>query len=388
MATTRIAVLVDALNPRALRSEHPPNLVAALEALGYRVELHWVSAGLFARVDGRSPRGPEVAQLEGASTQVLGSRPDLVLAYDPACPAAWLGARVAGRLDVPLVLIEPAWFPLRRLHERILEGIGRRLWGHRIRTETAAVIAVDPYARGRALSRGFALERVTMIPSGVDADLYRPGRTSVAIARHRLRGRLLLHVGPLEPGRGHEVLIQAFARTVGQRGDWTLVFVGQGSLRRRLETTAARLGVRGGVRFIPKVEPDELAGLYCAATLLAVPAEDERVRGRQIVRAMAACLPVMASDLPRLAFRIEHEVTGYLVPPGDLRAWTAALERVASSPVAREAWADRARERVLADYSWPQIAARYQALLERVLEGNGKRVSAERELTSPRAVAE
>ena len=388
MPSKRLAVLVDALNPRALRSEHPPNLAAALEALGYQVELHWVSAGLFARVDGRSPRGPEVAHLEGASTQVLATRPDMVVAYDPACPAAWLGARVAARLDVPLVLIEPAWFPLRRLHERILEGFGRRLWGRRVHAQTAAVVAVDPYARSRALSRGFALDRVTMIPTGVDAELYRPGRTSVAVARHRLRGRLLLHVGPLEPGRGLDVLIQAFARTVGQRGDWTLVFVGQGSLRRRLETTAARLGVRAGVRFIQRIEPDELAGLYCAATLLAVPAEDERVRGRQIARAMASSLPVICSDLPRLAFRIEHEVTGYLVPPGNVGAWTAALDRLASSPVAREAWAERARAQVLANLTWPSVAARYRTLLESVFAGTTDREDSTPELSAPRPALE
>lgn len=374
MSPRRLALLVDALNPRATRSEHPPNLADALERAGYAVELHWVSAGLLARVDGRRRRGAGVAQLESAASRILGDRPDLVIAYDPACPAAWLGARVATRLAVPLVLIEPAWFTLRRAHERILESVGRTLWGRVIRQSTAAVVAVDPHARARALSRGFALDRVTMIPSGVDPEQYRPGRTSAAVARHRLRGRILLHLGPLEPGRGLEVLIQAFARTVGQRGDWTLALIGSGSLRRRLETLAARLGVRAGVRFLPKVDADEVPGLFAAATLLAVPAEDERVRGRQVVRAMAAGLPVLCSDIPRLAFRVEHGVTGYLAPPGDVAAWTAALERVASSPVAREAWAVAARQRVLERFTWPAIAARYGTLIEGVLAGHGPSV--------------
>lgn len=364
MSALRIALLVDALNPRAERSEHPPNLADALEREGYEVELHWVSAGLLARVDGRRPRGPEVAQLEGASTQVLGTRPDVILAYDPASPAAWLGARVAARLSVPLVLIEPAWFSLRPLHERLLDWFGRTLWGPRVRRATAAVVAVDPFGRERALTRGFDLDRVHLIPSGVDAEHFRPGRTSAAVVRHRLRGRVLMHIGPLEPGRGVEVLLEAFARTVGQRGDWTLALVGTGTLRRRLETMAARLGVRAGVRFLPRVDAEELPGLYCAATLLAVPAEDDRVRGRQIVRAMAAGLPVLCSNVPRLAFRIEHERTGYLAAPGDVGAWTAALDRIGSSPIAREEWATRARTEVLERFTWPAVAGRYREVID------------------------
>ncbi|MEO0650578.1 MAG: glycosyltransferase [Planctomycetota bacterium] len=364
----RIAILIDALNPRAQRSEHPPQLVDALTAAGMQVELHWVSGGMLARLDRRSSLSTGLAPLEGAWSQVLASRPDAVLAYDPASPAAWLAARICRRLEVPLLLIEPAWFTLRPLHERALDSIGRRLWGRRVRQLTSQVICLDPIGEQRVLEAGYPRERIERIPTGVDPTVFRPGATSHLPARHRLRGRMLLYAGPLASGRGLEQLMTAYGRTVGQRSDWSLVLAGSGPLRNRLDILASRLGCRVGVRFLPWPERDELPGLMCASTIMAVPGEDDRARGRQIVRAMACGLPVMVSPLPRLSFRIEHERTGYVVPD-EPRAWEAALDRVASAPAIRREWASEARATVERDFAWPVLAQRYVESIERAIDG-------------------
>lgn len=364
----RLTILIDALNPRAQRSEHPPQLVNALSEAGMQVELHWVSAGLLARLDRRSSLATDGGSLEGAWTQVLSTAPDAVLAYDAASPAAWLGARIARREGIPLILVEPAWFSLRPFHERILDGIGRRLWGRRVRQEAQSVIALDPVAVERALQSGFARERVELIPTGVDTAAFAPGATSPLLARHRLAGRIVLNVGPLVSGRGLENLLTAWARTVGQRSDWSLVFAGEGPLRRRLETVASRLGVRAGVRFLPAPQREELPGLFCASTLLAVPAEDDRVRGRQVVRAMASGLPVIVEGTPRLAFRVDHERTGYVVDPGDPSGWTQALERAAGAPRARADWAVTARAMVERELDWSRLAERYSERIENAIE--------------------
>jgi glycosyltransferase involved in cell wall biosynthesis len=361
----RLVLLADALNPRAQRSEHPPHLAAALRRQGLEVDLHWISAGLLARLDRRSSRLAASAPLEGAAAQVLASRPEVVVAYDPSSPAAWVGARVARRLGAPLVLVEPAWFLLRKLHERALEEFGRRVWGRLVRSTASTVVAVDPYARERALQRGFDGQRIELIPSGVDTDQFRPGCTSEWVARQRLRGRVLLHVGPLEAGRGLELLIESFARTVGQRSDWTLVLAGEGPLQRRLEAAASRYGVRAGVRFLPHPPLAELPGLLCAATLFLAAAEDERVRGKQVARAMACELPVICSDVPRLAFRVQPEETGCLVTAGDRRAWAAALDRLTGAPGLRAQWGAQGRRVALEHYAWDKVGARFRACLER-----------------------
>ena len=103
-----------------------------------------------------------------------------------------------------------------------------------------------------------------------------------------------------------------------------------------------------------------------AATLLALPALDDRPRGRQLQRAMACGLPVLASDLSRPRFYVEPGATGMLAPAGDLEAWCEALARVASSPEVRRRWGARGREVALERFSWERVGERFERLLERL----------------------
>jgi glycosyltransferase involved in cell wall biosynthesis len=102
-----------------------------------------------------------------------------------------------------------------------------------------------------------------------------------------------------------------------------------------------------------------------ASTLLAVPALDDTVRGRQIPRAMACGLPVLASDQKSLRHFVEHDAWGLLAPPGDLTAWTDMLRRASMSPEARKRWGTRARERALERLGWPTVARTFESILLR-----------------------
>jgi glycosyltransferase involved in cell wall biosynthesis len=113
------------------------------------------------------------------------------------------------------------------------------------------------------------------------------------------------------------------------------------------------------------VRDDELPGLCSVSTLLAVPALDDAVRGRNIARAMACGLPVLASDRPILRALVEHESSGLLVPSGDLSAWTEALRRAAMSPDARRRWGRRGREIAERRLSWSHVATTFEVLISR-----------------------
>jgi glycosyltransferase involved in cell wall biosynthesis len=157
--------------------------------------------------------------------------------------------------------------------------------------------------------------------------------------------------------------VRAYAKSVGQRGDWNLVLAGTGSLRHRIEALANRLGVWASVRIVPVPPLDDLPGLFAAATLYAAPAEDERVRGRNLTQAIAAGLPVIASDLPRMRLRVEHDRNGLVVPAGDVEAWAGALTQAAIDPLLRQRWQAESRRIALERFSIPQMAARFDELL-------------------------
>ncbi len=389
----RIALLVDAIHPRARASQQPASLVVALAQLGAVAEVVPIHAGVLARVPREGPLWREEERLreahletaaeEGPEGQdageppdaeaVLGGLlrfcPDALVAYDASSPAAWIGARASARLGRPLLLIEPAWTSMRSLRDRLLEGLGRRLWGRLVRAQARHVFATDPLAEKLALEKGFKPGQIEVLPVGVDTEIYRAGRPTAWLTRFALRGRILLYVGPLEPGRGIEMLIRAFARSVGQREDWCLVLAGSGSLNHRCVVQASRLGISDRVHTVPYPNASELPGLLGASTLLAVPALDERTRGAQIPRALACGLPVIAADLERLSCQLVHGEHGLLVSAGDENAWRDALTRAASSPELRRRWSAAGREKALTR-DWRSVASK-------VLE------TAQREMRSP-----
>ena len=107
-----------------------------------------------------------------------------------------------------------------------------------------------------------------------------------------------MYVGQIGEKRGLDTLVTAFAQTVGQRDDWSLVFAGEGNERGAVRARIDRLGINractGSDRRARRNSGDE------RSTLLGVPALDDTVRGRNIPRSMACGLPVLASDLPSM----------------------------------------------------------------------------------------
>ena len=125
----------------------------------------------------------------------------------------------------------------------------------------------------------------------------------------------VLYVGRLSREKGVLELVEACAGL-------PLVVVGDGPLRER---------VPGAVGF---VAPGRLGPYYRAAAVVAAPSlrEGYGVAARE---AMAWARPVVAGAVGGLTDAVEDEVTGLLVPPGDVPALRAALERLLGDPELR-----------------------------------------------------
>ena len=360
----RVALLLDplsfSLDGRGLRVKwagHAPELAREFLGRGYHVRGFGAPPGLIPRSSADEP---------GEDSRAIGNRlvsfaPDVVVAYDALSPAALRGARSARAAGATLVLVEGAWKDSLGWKERALRRVGETLWGSYVRRTAGAVVALDPLAEEQALKDGFARELVTVVPYGVDVQEYRPGLASTLVARKKVRGRILLYVGKLASERGVVPLLAAFARTVGQRSDWNLIFAGSGPLQAELRAMADRLGVSDRVHWL-EPRDEELPGLLGASTVLAIPALGHEVVGRHAARALACGLPILSADLPRLRVFVEPEQNGLLVREGSVEAWAEAIQRTASSPMTRTRWAKRSREIALERYSWAAVAARFEEL--------------------------
>ncbi len=137
----------------------------------------------------------------------------------------------------------------------------------------------------------------------------------------------LLYLGRLTSKKGIGALIEALAKVASAH--WTLDVVGDGPMRGELEERVRSSGIEGRVFF--HGHSDDPAGWIARSDLFLFPSLDEGM-GLSLAEALYAGAPVLASDLPavrELTCLEEKNPTPCeaLLPAGDERAWTCALDR-------------------------------------------------------------
>jgi len=354
----RIALVVNPFRFKNRVPQHAPEFARELMGRGHVVRGFGATPGVIPR----SRDGSVIAQMQPVVSMDR-FVPDVLVAYDALSPAAARAARSASKLNVPLFVIEEALPDRGRRFERALRWLGEKLWGSYVRHRVSRVIALDEMARVQAREEGFAPDKIHVLPGGVDLVHYRPNLTSSLPSRHGIRGRILLYLGRLDSGRGLEVLIDAFGRTVGQSEGWTLVLAGSGSAARQLRAQANRLGIGAHVCWLRTPRTEELAGLMAASTLMVSPGLGGEVSGWQVRRALACGLPILAGRVSRAEELVEHDGCGWLIDAQENTAWEEALTLATGSPERRRRWGLAARERAEELYAWPAIVEQFEEIL-------------------------
>ncbi|MBL6751692.1 MAG: glycosyltransferase [Nevskia sp.] len=192
---------------------------------------------------------------------------------------------------------------------------------------------------------------------------------SAAPAAHRAPGDAaglsLVAVGSLIPRKDVATIIRALARLDGLPGV-RLEVIGDGAERAALERLAASLGVGARVRFCGQVPPPEVAGSLARAQAFVLSSRSEG-RSNALLEALAAGLPVLATDIEGVAEIVEDGVNGLLFGAGDDAALAAQIRRLADDPALRERLAQAAAATVGERLrSWEQCAAQYVELYRAV----------------------
>ena len=314
---------------------HIAGLARALSALGVETEI-------LAPEGGDVPLGRSIPIPSNGSIQRVALSPataartaravrsrdyDVVHLHEPMLPASCLTALVAAQ--VPVV----ATFHMYRrallwygVFAPVVRPAARRL---------AACVAVSPAAAEYA-RRGTGREP-QVIPNGIDYD-------ELAALGPRRGGRRVLFVGRDEPRKGLAVLRAAVGLVPGAE----LVVVGPDG-----HVSHGRL-------------LDELA----RADVLAAPSLRGESFGLVLAEAMAAGVPVVASDIR--GYREVVGDAGVLVPPGDPPALAHALGALLADERRRRELGDAGRRKAQA-YAWPHVASQIAAVYENVSGGRSPR---------------
>jgi glycosyltransferase involved in cell wall biosynthesis len=215
----------------------------------------------------------------------------------------------------------------------------------------ASIVAAATIALHRRLATWDLVDRVLAPSESVKAVFvdggFDPGRIVVrpnfvpdpgGRARSPSASRTVLYVGRLSPEKGLRVLLDAWRAASAELGDLELVIVGDGPQRAELERLAP-----ASVSFAGYVEPGRLPEYMLAARALVFPTLWSENFGRSIIEAMAAGIPVLASDIGTPSELVGELGERWLVPPRRVPAWAVALAGLTDDDAVR-AGGSRARE--------------------------------------------
>jgi glycosyltransferase involved in cell wall biosynthesis len=211
-----------------------------------------------------------------------------------------------------------SFWAARGLESRLYVQLERRA-AHWCRT----IVALSGDERDAGLAEKIGRpEQYRVIPNGVRLERF-------ALPREPVRGRILM-VGRLAPPKRPDLALRALASVREAIPEAELHLVGDGTLRPRAEALTAELGLNGAVRFLGDRDdvPELLATAECALL-----ASDYEGCPLAVVEAMAAGVPVVATDSGGTGELVEAGRTGELGPRGDAQGLASALEHVLANPI-------------------------------------------------------
>lgn len=257
------------------------------------------------------------------------SQPDVVLSFIDQTNVLTLAATLG--LGIPVIAsehIDP------REHDIGSLWAGLRCLFYRC---AAAVVVLTDGVRGWA--EGFVKSHaVHVIPNPVSLSAV---EHNGGLDLDRLGGTIAA-MGRLAPQKGFDILLKAFARCAGTHSDWSLIILGEGEERKRLEELAVGLGIKDRVK-MPGRAQDPFQVL-CGTDLFVLSSRYEGFP-MALVEAMACKLAVISTDCPSGPREIVRDgVDGVLVPPNDVHALAAAMDRLMADPAERHRLGARAVE--------------------------------------------
>jgi phosphatidylinositol alpha-mannosyltransferase len=233
-------------------------------------------------------------------------------------------------------------------------------------------IAVSPAAR-RVVVEHLGGDAV-LVPNGVDVARF----AQATPLPERPDGPTVVFLGRIdEPRKGLAVLLEALPELVRLRPDVHLLVAGPGDVDDVAEAVPRSL--RDRVHLLGLVAEQDKPRVYASGEVYCAPNTHGESFGIVLVEAMAAGLPVVASDLPAFRAVLEDGTAGILAPVGDAGALARALGDILGDPARRAALAAAGR-RAAAVYDWASVTDRVLEVYETVVAAAPQSVDVDREL--------
>jgi len=239
-------------------------------------------------------------------------------------------------------------------------------------------------------NEGIPRSRVQVIHNGIDPDRFDPGAygsTPRKLARDEARecfrraaheaGKpgfdiddrtpIVVQVARFHPVKDHATAIHAFALAHDRQPEARLVLIGDGEGRGEAERAAWDAGV--SIHTVFMGVRDDVHRLIPGADVFLLSSLSEGI-SVTLLEAMAARVPIVATDVGGNAEVVEHGQTGLLAPRRDAHALADALERLLGDADRRTSMGDAGRRRCVERFHRDRMHREYEAIYHAMLGGS------------------
>jgi glycosyltransferase involved in cell wall biosynthesis len=229
-------------------------------------------------------------------------------------------------------------------------------------------IAVSPSVHDYLRQLGLPSDRTTTLLNGIDVEAF-AGNNDAARVRNELRlngCRVVTCVARFAPSKGQRILIDAMSQVARSDADVVLVLVGDGPERPALLERSAAAGIADRVRFAGV--RDDIPSVLAASDVFVFPSQSfSEGLPLSLLEAMAARVPVVATDVAGNREVLAGADCGLTVPAGDREALAGAILTLLRDPGRGRALAERAYQRVREHFDLRQSVAASEALYAEVI---------------------
>lgn len=217
-------------------------------------------------------------------------------------------------------------------------------------------------------NEGLPADRVDVIYNGIDLTPQRFNEIDRTVVRRQLDlapdNFMILQVARLDAIKDHATALRTLEHLLGKHPKAVLVIAGEGPEKQRIEDWIAQYQLQSSVRLLGLRRDVPL--LLAAADVFLLTSVSEGIP-LTVIEAMAAGLPVVATDVGGLAEVVQPDVTGLLAPSGDDQRLAEHLHTLAQNPSMRRTMGLEGKMRARELFEEEAMNARYEQLYQEMV---------------------
>lgn len=203
--------------------------------------------------------------------------------------------------------------------------------------------------------------KIWVIHNGLDLERFQEGKHNRSVQRSNADGGITIGVlANLRPEKGHSVLLNAVRQLAGCGYDVRLLIAGNGPMKQSIEHGIATLSLSKRVQMVGAVK--DVPAFLRTIDIAVLPSLSNEGFPNAVMEAMAASLPVIATDTGGTTELVVEGETGLIVQPGDVDELANAIAKLCRDSELRRKMGEAGYYRIIQHFTTERMVKQFEKL--------------------------